>query len=437
MAPQNVSALVEDLFRTQAAKMTAVILKIVGLRNLETAEDVVQETLFRAFQIWPIQGIPLIPESWLMQTSKNLAIDYFRSRKSRFGKYSDRIGELDEALAHHSDPETVFEPAQIQDALLKMIFACCDPRLAIEDQIALTLKLCCGLSSHEIASALLVTPVAIEKRLFRAKKLLRALGRESIEDWHMSIPSRLDGVLHVLYLLFTEGHKPSSGAKSLRIELCTEAMRLTLLLLDDPTTKRPKASALMALMLFQSARFPSREFEDGSICQLQFQDRSEWNRRLISEGYYHLERSAIGDELSRFHLEAGIAAFHCQASSFETTDWSSICFLYDQLAQLNESPITRLNRAIALGFAKGPEVAVTELHLLEKSGALDRYFLLPASLAEFYDQLGRHGMAVVYFELAIAFCPLESERQFLLRKEISSLDCLAVKMSQQPKETNR
>ncbi len=413
---RGVPAIVDHLFRRQAGKMVAVLSRILGFHNVDIAEEIVQETLLTALQVWSFRGVPANPGGWLMVAARNRAIDHIRSERSRF-KAADHLRRqvLSEgALSATVDRE--FEESRIPDALLRMIFTCCDPRLSLEDQVALTLKFCGSFSIGEISAALLCEEEAVRKRLYRARRRLR----DDREAFRMppdsQLQARLDAVLQVVYLIFNEGYKSAAGDALIRAELCDEAIRLTFLLAENTSCARPKTFALLALLHFQAARLSARTYEDGSIRELEQQDRESWDAGLIARGFDLLDRSASGAELSRYHVEAAIAACHCGAPSFEQTDWAMIVSLYGKLLSVYDTPIVRLNRAIALGYARGPAAALRELESIRAAGELDRYYLLPASLGEFQMRAGDHGAAILSFQEAARLCRSAREKQFLARR---------------------
>src|SRR2546425_2136265 len=336
--PEGISQLVEHLFRHESAKMVATLTRIFGIEHLNLAEDVVQEALGRALQTWPYRGIPENPSAWIMRASRNLALDVIRREKVFRGKETE-IARLIEAGGSSTPEAVIFSENEITDDRLRMMFVCCHPMIPPEAQVALALKTLCGFSVTEISRAFLTTEAAIAKRVTRAK--------QKIQEAHVpfEIPvgdemaRRLDSVLHSLYLLFNEGYKASSGDKLVREELCHEAIRLAALLAEHPAGNQPRTHALLALMLLNGARLLTRIYGAGNILRLQDQDRADWNGPMIARGFFHLAQSAAGDELNEYHLQAGIAACHCAAKDYPSTDWPQILSLYDRLTELNDSPV--------------------------------------------------------------------------------------------------
>jgi len=296
------------------------------------------------------------------------------------------------------------------------MFACCHPTLSPEDQTVLALKILCAFSPAEIAKAFLTTEAAIAKRLTRAKQKIR--------DEHIpfEIPAgeelsrRLDAVLQTLYLLFNEGYKASSGDHLIREELCHEAIRLGVLLAEHPAGNQPRTHALVALMLLNAARLPARTDSEGNILRLKEQDRSIWNQVLIARGMQHLSMSAAGDELSAYHLQAGIAACHCAASDYESTDWPQILSLYDRLLELDDSPVIALNRAVAVANVHGPKAGIEAVEAIQNGSQLNSYYLLYAVLGEFEKQLNHFQAAIDNFRKALELTELTSEQSFLSKR---------------------
>ena len=412
----EVSQLVDHLFRQQAGKMVAVLSRILGFTNIEIAEEIVQDTLLTAFQVWSFRGVPPNSGGWLMVAARNRAIDHIRRERSKLKVAEDLRLQLRSEWTLTSTVEREFEESRISDGLLKMIFTCCDPRLQLEDQVALTLKFPGGFSTAEIAAALLSEEEAVRKRLYRARQRLQE-DREALQMPHDSrLGARLEAVLQVVYLIFSEGYKAAEGESLIRAELCEEAIRLASLLAAQPSCAQPKTFALLALMCFQAARLSARTYEDGSICQLEEQDRSSWDADLIARGFDFLDLSAAGTELTRYHVEAAIASCHCGAPTYEQTDWKLIVTLYGRLLAIYDTPVVRLNRAIAVGYAEGAEAALGELAPIKAEGGLARYYLLPASLGEFALRAGDYPSARSYFLEAVGLCKSVKEKEFLSRR---------------------
>ncbi len=409
----EIPRLTEHLFRRESGKLVSALTGIFGIHRLQLAEDVVQEAIVRALQTWPYYGVPRNPAAWLMQTAKHRALDLLRREKSFHDKQPEIIASL-EALPGEDDAPQF--DGEIRDNRLRLIFTCCHPLISQEDQTVLALKTLCGFSTMEIANAFLSSEAATAKRLTRAK--------QKIQDQRIpfEIPAgdelapRLDGVLQVLYLLFNEGYKASAGDSLVRQDLCDEAIRLAGHLAEHPVTGTPVAHALTALMLLHASRLPARESEEDGMLTLHFQDRSKWDRVMIARGLYHLARSAEGDVLSEYHLQAGIAACHATAESEAATDWANILSHYDRWLELNSSPLVALNRAVAVAKVHGPKAGLAAIAAIRDRSLLEGYHLYHAVLGDFAWQLDRPREAASHFSRAIELTHVAAERSFLEKR---------------------
>lgn len=415
-AEANVGQAVEHLFRREAGKIVAALTGAFGLRYLELAEDALQEALLQALRQWSYGIFPPNPAAWLMQVAKNRALDVVR-RDSRFHEKENEIRVAIERHPGLSSPGGALMAEEIRDDQLRLIFACCHPALPGEARVALTLKTLCGFGIGEIGRAFLSPSETIAKRLTRARTRLRNA------DVRFEIPSgaelspRLDSVLDVLYLLFNEGYNASQGTDLIRRDLCEEAIRLGILLSANAACDTPKTHALLALFFLQAARFPARLGAMGEIFLLQDQDRSRWDREMIAKGMSHLERASAGEQLSTFHLQAGIAACHSLVETYQATDWTRILSLYDLLAGVAPSPIVALNRAVALAKVHGTAAGLEALDRIKGEKAFRRYYLYFAVRAEFCAELGRTAEAAANYRQALSLTELEAERKFLLGRE--------------------
>ncbi len=408
--------LTEHLFRHEAGKLVSVLTGIFGIDRLQMAEDVVQEALVRALQTWPFYGVPEKPAAWLMQTSRNLALDLIRREKLFREKQDAIITTIEGRLADDSDGAAPMFEDEIKDDNLRLMFACCHPLIPQEAQTALALKTLCGFSPAEIGKAFLTSEAAIAKRLTRARQRIQEQGIPFEIPSGVELSSRVDGVLQIIYLLFNEGYKASSGENLIRADLCEEAIRLGALLADHPATGLPRTHALQSLMLMDAARLPARMDGEGNIVRLQDQDRSLWNQGMIAGGIMHLNQSAMGEELSAYHLQAAIAACHCMAPDYESTDWRRILTLYDRLAKVSYSPVVGLNRAVAVANVDGPERGIEAVQSIQGRSDLESYYLLHAVLGEFESQLGRSAEAARHFQRAVQLAALPSEQAFLRQR---------------------
>jgi RNA polymerase sigma-70 factor (ECF subfamily) len=402
--PEDVPQLVDHLFRRQAGRMVSTLLAILGSRHLQLAEDVVQESLLRALQLWPFQGIPEHPQAWLIQVARNMAVDKLR----RENLYHTKIAEIQRRMTSND--------GTMPDEQLALMFLCCQPAIPSQSQVCLTLKLAAGFSVAEIASAFLATEDAIAQRIVRAKRQIRdeELPMELPPDRHLV--ERLDSVLNVLYLIFNEGYSASGGPALLRRDLCDEAIYLTTLLASNLTTALPKVHALLALELFQAARLDARTDSFGDLLLLEDQDRSLWDRSMIARGFRHFDLSSSGPELSAYHVQAAIAATHAAAPSLDATNWEQTVGLYDQLMWLNPSPVVELNRAVAIGRRDGAAAALEALALAKHDPVLLDYYLLHAVLADCLARTGRSCDAAACYRSALLCKTNDAERRFLERK---------------------
>ncbi|HLZ54497.1 MAG TPA: sigma-70 family RNA polymerase sigma factor [Verrucomicrobiae bacterium] len=410
----EVSTVVEHLFRHEAGKMVATLTKIFGIEHLTLAEDVVQEALARALQTWPFYGVPKNPAAWIMRASRNLAVDVVRRQKVFRDKEPEIIRLMDRGSP--APDEAIFPEEEIADDRLRLMFACCHPQVPGEAQVALALKVLCGFSVTEIARAFLTTDAAIAKRLTRARQKI-AEARIPFElPAGEELSRRLDGVLQSLYLLFNEGYKASTGDKLVREEICAEAIRLASLLAEHPTGNRPKTHALLALMLLNAARNPTRTDPEGNLLRLEEQDRTRWLQPMVARGMFHLAQSAAGDEISEYHLQAGIAACHCAVKDYASTDWPQILSLYDRLIEFDDSPVVALNRAVALAEVNGPQAGIEAVNAIQNLQSLESYYLLHAVLGELESRLNHVQAAAGHFRKSLQLAEIKSEQAFLAKR---------------------
>jgi RNA polymerase sigma factor (sigma-70 family) len=408
--------LVDHLFRNESGKMVAVLCRLLGLQNLQTAQDIVQDTLLQAMNSWAFGTMPDNPAAWLYQVAKNKAIDFLRREKT--------FRDIGPQYAHLLQSEYTLTPLinnlflenEIPDSQLRMIFACCHPSIPEESQIALTLKTLCGLSVAEIAKAYLISDETIAKRIYRAKEKIKTEKIELDVPQGAELPLRLDVVLKALYLLFNEGYNSSHPNLLIREDFCEEAIRLCLMLTQHQLTAYPRTKALLSLMCFQSSRLRARLDDKGNIILLKYQDRSKWNLSLIKKGFEYIDFAAEPFEVSVYHFEASIASLHAAAPSFERTDWKSIYHLYDLLYQLQPNPVVAMNKAIASAYAINKQTA---LEALQQIKGLEQHHLYYASIGEMYFDLGQKEKARSYFEKAFLLTSSQTERQ-LLQEKMSS-----------------
>jgi RNA polymerase sigma-70 factor (ECF subfamily) len=394
--------------------MVATLTRIFGIEHLSLAEDVVQEALARALQTWPFYGVPKNPSAWIMRASRNLALDVVRRQKV-FREKENEIVRLMERPNPAPD-ETVFSEQEIADDRLRLMFVCCHPSIPADAQVALALNTLCGFSVTEISRAFLSSEAAIAKRLTRAKQKIREAKIPFEIPAGEELARRLDAVLQSLYLMFNEGYKASTGEKLVREDVCHEAIRLVNLLAGHAAGNRPATHALLALMLLSAARLNARVDGDGNLLRLEEQDRAQWNQPMIARGMFHVARSADGDEITEYHLQAGIAACHCAAKSFDETNWPQILALYDQWIQLNDSPVIALNRAVAVAHVHGPQAGIQAVESIRDRKSLESFYLLYAVLGVFEAKLNRRNIAANHFRKALELAALASEKKFLSKK---------------------
>ncbi len=403
----KIDGLVDHLFRHQAGRMVSTLTRIFGPHRIDLAEEVVQDALLRALQVWPFRGLPENPVGWLIEVAKNRALDALR-REASFQSKSEEIIRAFTPAAQRQ--------GQLLDDELSMMFMACHPAISREGRVALTLKTVGGFGVSEIARAFLAREATIAQRLVRAKRQIRDERIQFELPSDADISARMDSVLEVIYLLFNEGYAAHRGENLVRKDLCQEAIRLCEMLVRHSATDRPKCHALLALMLFQAARLSARVGEGGDLFLLEEQDRALWDTRLIHRGLHHLDCCAEGDEMTEYHLQAGIAACHVAAESYERTDWPRIVELYDRLWELNPSPVVALNRAVALSRWRGPEAGIAAMEQIASHPAMNHYYLLPATMGELWSEMGERGKAAECFRQALECSCSEPERRFLLRK---------------------
>ena len=394
---EPVAPLVEHFCRHEAGRLVSVLTRFFGWPHFDLVEDMVQATLVEALQSWQHRGAPDNPSAWVHHVAKNKILDALRRQRI------DRDALTQWAASHPTVQvglDDLFLDSEIEDSQLRMIFACCHPHLARENQIALTLKTLCGFGNAEIARALLVSEETIKKRLQRARAELVEQSVSLESPPADEIAQRLDVVHQVLYLLFNEGYSASKGDSAIRTDLCEEAARLCYLLCSHEHLATPATNALMALMLFHAARLDARLDERGAILLMEEQDRSRWDQRLIRRAQEFLHLSAEGTAVSPFHLEAAIACHHGTAPSYAETNWPAILGLYDALIRLQRSPLYLLNRAIVVAQIEGPDEGLRALDEIGQDPTLRQYHFFDATLGELYRRAGDLDRARQHFTVA-------------------------------------
>jgi RNA polymerase sigma factor (sigma-70 family) len=400
--------LLPNLFRTEYQKIISVLVRHYGFEQLSTAEDIASDTFLIAAETWGIKGLPENPVAWLYTVAKNKSRDLLR-RNAIFNE------KLRPALKAEllTIPETDIDLSEenIKDSQLQMMFALSDPVLSLESQVALTLRILCGFGIDEIADAFLTNRETINKRLTRGKEKLRSAHIKIMLPAAGEINKRIDSVLTSLYLLFNEGYYSSSQNSVLRKDFCLEAMRLTGLLVENELTDNPRVDALFALMCFHASRFDARTNENGEIIRYDEQNVELWNEELISTGHYYLNKASRGKELSRFHLEAGIAYWHTTKNDSHEK-WENILQLYNQLLCLSYSPVSALNRTYALSKIYGKQAAILEAEKLELAKNHLYHVLLGWLYSEIDDEKAKE-----HLNLALLYAKTETER-IGIRKEL-------------------
>jgi len=383
--------------------VTAALVRRFGVDQLALIETAVQDAGLRAIERWRDDAASADLEGWLVRVAHNAVVDELR-RERRTKPLDER--HLGEASA----------PTQELDDELRLVFLCCHPTLPRAAQIALTLRIAYGFSTGQIARAFLTDERAIAQRIVRAKQRLRDEGASFDLPDPDEVPPRLRPILDVLYQAFTEGYATTNSEAGIDQALCDESLRLVRLLTDDARWTSPEVEALRALFCFHVARAPGRLADDGSLLLLHEQDRARWNRDLLDEGFVFLARSARGEEPSRFHVEAGIAACHAKESSYATTDWAEILALYDLLRDLSPSPVVDVNRALAVAMCRGAHAGLDELDAIPERDLLARYPYALATYAELHASLGHMDQARTFLDAALAQQSSSAERALLRRK---------------------
>lgn len=393
--------LIPHLFRTEYRKIVSVLCHHFGINEIELAEDIASETFLTASQVWPMKGVPVQPEAWLYHVAKNKAKNALRRRSNFINKV------LPAATAGSIETEIDLSEESIEDSQLRMLFAVCHPVLPVEMQIALALRVLCGFGIDEIADAFLSNRETITKRLYRAKERIRQERIEIVFPDENELHKRIDAVLKTIYLLFNEGYYSISSNEPLRKDLCLEAMRLCHMLLPHSGTYRSRTCALLALMCFHASRFDARVGGHGEIVLYEDQDVARWNRDLIARGANYLHEASIGKDLSTYHVEAAIAAWHTQKHD-AAARWDNILQLYNHLLQLSYSPMAALNRTYAYAKVHGHLKALEEARKLRLEGNQFYHMLLGV----LYEDIDRK-LSLENFEMAFAHARAEADRQLI------------------------
>jgi len=403
----NEQELIPHLFRTEYSKIVSVLSKLFGFDQIEIAEDIAGDTFLTATETWGLKGIPPNPTAWLYNVAKNKAKNHLQRAKLFENKIAP---EIKINLATNQEIELDLSESNINDSQLQMMFAICNPAISVESQIGLSLRILCGFGIDEIADAFLSNKETINKRLLRAKEKLRTEKVKIELPGIQEINDRLDVVLTTLYLLFSEGYYSSSQNKTLRKDLCLEAIRLCYMLVENNATNKPPVNALLSLMCFHASRFEARTDDNGELVLYNDQDSALWNKDLIEKGEYFLNQAAQGNKISKYHTEAAIAYWHTIKDDSKNK-WENILQLYNQLLQIEYSPMAALNRTFALSMANGKNAAIIEA---EKLKLTDNHFYY-VLLGELYTGIDNN-KAKQNFEAALVLAKTDSDKKAISTK---------------------
>jgi RNA polymerase sigma-70 factor (ECF subfamily) len=409
---QHIYERVDAIYRSESRRVFATLIRLLG--DFDLAEEAVQTAFAAALEQWPREGVPANPRAWLVSTGRFKAIDALRRR----ARFDATVAEAMRHIETITDP-SASEPPEMEDDRLRLIFTCCHPALPPDAQVALTLREVCGLTTEEIARAFLTSASTIAQRIVRAKAKIRDARIPYEVPSRAELPSRLDAVLRVIYLVFNEGYAASSGNSLTRNDLSSEAIRLTRLFLE--LLPDPEAEGLLALMLLHESRRAARTTRDGEVILLDDQDRSLWDRQLIAEGAALVRKALSSRRFGPYTLQAAIAAVHTEVPSSEATDWDEIVGIYDLLMRVDPSPVVELNRAVAVAMRDGPEAGLKQVEALQAKGELDNYPLAHSTRAELCRRLGRIEQARASFKQALALTSQEQQRRFL-EKRLAELE---------------
>ncbi len=408
--PPDTNAVVDSVYRSDWGRIVATLIRLVG--DFDLAEEAAQEAFAAAVNQWRASGVPEFPRAWIIQTARHKAIDRLR-RRTRF---EEKLESYATSGFSRTIQELDYDTSEIPDDRLRLIFTCCHPALALDAQVALTLRTLGGLETDEIARAFLVPTATMAQRLVRAKRKIRDARIPYTVPDRNDLSARLDAVLTVVYLVFNEGYAATRGKPLVRTDLCAEAIRLGRLVRMLMAPQPPaETTALVALMLLQDSRRDARLDEAGDLVVLEDQDRRRWDQRQIAEALPLVEEALRGGP-GPYALQAAIAAVHCRAARAEDTDWPQIVGLYDLLERLQPSPIVSLNRAVAVAMVEGPKPALALIDALAATGDLDGYHLLHAARADLLRRAGSSVEAAKSYARALALVTNDSERRFLERR---------------------
>ena len=407
-SPQKASEILDAVYRSESRRVLATLIRLLG--DFDRAEEALHDAVIAAMEQWPRDGIPQNPRTWLVSAGRFKAIDNLR-RRARFDHSVDEVAER--IQMEPFDPSQLDEQ-HLEDDRLRLIFTCCHPALQSEARTALTLREVCGLTTEEIARAFLTSAPTVAKRIVRAKAKIRESRIPYEVPARADLPERLDSVLQVTYLVFTEGYAASSGASLTRADLSQEAIRLGQLLME--LLPEPEVLGLLALMLLQESRRAARVSQEGELILLEDQDRSLWNQAFIDEGKALVERALASRAFGPYTLQAAIAALHADAPSADKTDWPQIAELYGLLLRIHPSPVIELNRAVAIAMRDGPSAGLALIETILGRGDLRDYYLVHATRADLCRRMGKTEEAVQSYRKALSFTRQEPARRFLERR---------------------
>jgi len=407
-ADHTVRETVDTVYRTDSRRVLATLIRLLG--DFDLAEEALHDAFTVAMEQWPRDGVPANPRAWLISAGRFKAIDGLRRR----ARFDTAVAELAKRLEAETTTTAELDGQAVGDDRLRLIFTCCHPALRPDAQVALTLGEVCGLTTEEIARAFLTSAPTIAKRIVRAKAKIRDAHIPYELPSRADLPSRLDTVLEVIYLVFTEGYSASFGASLTRPDISGEAIRLGRLLVE--LLSEAEAVGLLALMLLHESRRAARTSPNGELVLLDDQDRSQWNREQIAEGLALVESAMSTRRVGPYTLQAAIAAVHAEAASAAATDWGQIIGLYDVLARANPSPVVELNRAIAVAMRDGPSAGLALIDAILLRGDLRDYHLAHSARADMYRRLGRAKEARAAYKQALSLARQEPVRRFLDRR---------------------
>jgi RNA polymerase sigma-70 factor (ECF subfamily) len=409
-SPEHIRQLLSEIYRKESRAVFATLIRLLG--DFDIAEDALHDAFTAALEQWTENGVPSNPKAWLVSTGRFKAIDRIR-RQSKFDPL--QVSKVRQMEADTADPLSQIDK-EIEDDVLRLIFTCCHPSLALDTRTAMTLREVCNLTTEEIARAFLATPSTIAQRIVRGKAKIREAKIPFEVPQQHELPDRLEPVLQVIYLVFNEGYHASSGESVTRVDLSSEAIRLGRLLYD--LLPSPEVAGLLGLMLLHESRRSARSTAAGDLIVLEDQDRSLWNRDMIEEGLSFVENAFLSKPPGRYALQAAIAALHAEAKNPEATDWAQIAALYTLLLRIQPSPVIELNRAVAIAMHDGPEAGLRQIDAILERGELKDYHLAYSARAELCRKTGRTSEARTSWERALALAQQDPERRFIERKLI-------------------